>query len=225
LHAQIKGYIVSSREDLLGVCTALKIAVDRQINEMKILIEQQKIMYYAHFGTVFDRVRNKISAYALDLVLKQLSLPWPLKSCSGSFSQVYGIPCAHILEAKLVADEKLDTTVFCSQWLLFPSHSAQDEANSFEAQMHWLQSLAQTGGEHVGRALATQLQKIGVYSLINNPAIVCSGRGRPVGAKNTTRRDPSQFEYVERTTSQFRCGRCHALGHNRRTCTANVADK
>jgi hypothetical protein len=90
LNGQIKRYIVSSREDLLGSANAIKLAVDNQINEIKILVEQEKITNYHRFGPLFSRVTKKISRFALDKVLEQLQLDRPLRNCPGSFNRVYG---------------------------------------------------------------------------------------------------------------------------------------
>jgi hypothetical protein len=49
MHAQIKKYIVSSIEDLLQVFNALKLAVETQQSEIKLMISQQKIANYFRF--------------------------------------------------------------------------------------------------------------------------------------------------------------------------------
>ena len=55
---------------------------------------------------------------------------------------------------------------------------------------------------------------------IKDPVPIAT-RGRPVESRGSTKRDLSAFEYVElqgeRIESQ-RCGTCHQIGHNRRTC-------
>ena len=66
-------------------------------------------------------------------------------------------------------------------------------------------------------------------TIMSNPREIIT-RGRPVGARNrnirnienTTRRLPSAFEYVEDTAlipGRRRCGKCHEIGHNARTCS------
>jgi hypothetical protein len=56
IHFQIKKYVVSSRQDLLGVCMALKLSVETQLNEIKIMVEEQKIFSYYRFGELFSNV-------------------------------------------------------------------------------------------------------------------------------------------------------------------------
>jgi hypothetical protein len=197
LHAQIKQYIETSKGNLLAVNKALKLAIETQFNGINILVEQQKIANYARFGSFFRHVKNKISYYSLDMVLKQMDLDRPLKECTGSFSQVYGVPCGHILDQKMMFNEKLEINDFCPQWRLDITNINVDESHNFHTQISRLQSLVEAGGSNVGHALARQLEQIANYTLIQNPAVVVSGRGRPVGAANTVRRDPSAFERVE----------------------------
>ena len=197
LHSQIKRYIVSSREDFLGVCRALKLAVANQINEIKIMVEQQKIVSHFCFNDFFSNVKNKISLYALDLALKQLKLDRPLKECTGSFSQIYGIPCGHALDLKIFQREKLEVSDFAQQWRLYEVAAENSEDQEFASQIRRLQQLADAGGGNFTRALTNQLEKVANYSSINNPAVVLSGRGRPSGSSNSVRRDPSGYEYVQ----------------------------
>jgi hypothetical protein len=121
LNGQIKKYIVSSREDLLNVCKALKLAVELQMNEINIMIEQQKIVNNHKFDSFFSKVKNKISVYALDMVLEQLALERPLNDCRNLFFTVYGIPCAHRLDKKLILHEKLELEDFDLHWKLNPN--------------------------------------------------------------------------------------------------------
>jgi hypothetical protein len=196
LNGQIKRFIVSSREDLLGVGKALKLAVLSQLNEIGIMIEQQKIVNYHRFGEFFSSVKNKISVYALDMVLNQLKLERPLNECTNSFASIYGIPCGHALDQKIMFNEKLKEEDFCLHWKLF-HHSENFTTNEFEAQVARIKRLVEIGGSNVSKALAVQLEKIGEFSSVNNPSVVASGRGRPTGSTSSSKRDPSGFEYVE----------------------------
>ncbi len=63
-------------------------------------------------------MRGKISSFALDLINRQLSLPQPLKTFSGNFTCVYGIPCAHILQQKLLSQILLEREDYIQQWWL-----------------------------------------------------------------------------------------------------------
>ena len=61
--------------------------------------------------------------------------------------------------------------------------------------------------------------------IISNPLQIIPS-GRPVGTRNrnvdnSTRRLLSAFEFVKGTApvpSRHRCGKCHQVGHNARTC-------
>jgi hypothetical protein len=202
LNGQIKKYIVSSREDLLNVCKALKLAVELQINEINIMIEQQKIVNNHKFDSFFSKVKNKISVYALDMILEQLALERPLNDCRNSFFTVYGIPCAHRLDKKLILNEKLELEDFDLHWKLNPN-SVETPQNQLEEQFSRIREIAQQGGPNVSRSLASILENVGDYSLVNNPK-TSSVKGRPAGApNNSVRRDPSGYEYVEREYKKF----------------------
>ncbi len=104
---------------MLGVCNAITLAVETQLNEINIAIEQRKVANYFRFDDFFCNVKNKISVHALDLVLKQTWLARPLINCTVSFTKVYGLPCAHIVKSKILQNEELQEEYFCTQWQLF----------------------------------------------------------------------------------------------------------
>lgn len=197
MHAQVKKYIQNSRADILGVCTALKLAVENQLNQISIIIEQQKVVNNHRFGLIFSEVKNKISTHALDLVLQQTKMDRPLRDCTNSFNQIYGIPCGHALDIKMQQRKKLEVSDFADQWRLFQINAALVEEDEFNSQLQRIQNVVDAGGDNIRRVIITQLEEIASNSKILNPTVVASGRGRPIGATNSTRRDPSGFEYVE----------------------------
>ena len=75
------------------------------------------------------------------------------------------------------------------------------------------------------------VEKDGVACVAN--AQVIRTRGRPEGSvnrktDNTTRRDPSAFEYVDGQVPlpvKKRCSICRSFAHNKRKCTKNAGVK
>jgi hypothetical protein len=200
MHSQVKKYIRSSREDILGVCTVLKLAVENQLNQISIIFEQQKIVNNYRLNPLFSEVKNKISEHALDLASQQVKLERPLKECSRSFNQIYGIPCGHDLDTKMLNHEKLQPSDFCSQWNLFQLTDEITQDSDFDAQLKRIQNIVDAGRDNTRRTIAIQLEGVARNSNISNPAVVAKGRGRPVGSVNTTTRELSGFEYVEAAT-------------------------
>jgi hypothetical protein len=72
---------------------------------------------------------------------------------------------------------------------------------------------------HLDRPVILPLLPVARFAEVRNP-IVLQGRGRPQGASNSTRRDPSGFELQEQARSGRRCGICgiRGSGHNARSC-------
>ena len=212
-YAAIKRYLVSSTGDLLECFRAIKLAREIQFSEYQIAVATEKEKNHHRFGAKFSRVKQKVSSYALDLVLSQLKLPHPRPNCTGHFSSIYGLPCSHIAESV----EKFDITHFSPQWLLDDTILTVP-VNRFEAEITRINNIA-AFGNNSATAIASQLEYIGDYSMALNP-LVSSHRGRPVGAhNNSTTRDLSGFEHVEGTAGRRRCGKCNGVGHNSRACT------
>jgi hypothetical protein len=153
-------------------------------------LQQKKYEKHVRFDSFYDNVQGKISSFSLDLVHEQVSLPHPLKKCTGFFKCVYGIPCAHILEQKLRNLILLEKEDFIQQWWLDKTLDS-DPGDSFENEIQRVQTLAQAGG-NAANSLSAQLCSIGNPTGILNPATSHS-QGHPHGAKNKKRREPSSF--------------------------------
>jgi hypothetical protein len=217
-HRMVKDYFDSSVGDILTVAKNLHLSASNQYREFQIKVAAEKIRKHVRFDSFYDNVQGKISSFALDLVHEQVSLPYPLKKCTGFFKCVYGIPCAHILEQKLRNSILLEKEDFIQQWWLDDTLDS-DAGDSFENEIQRVQTLAQAGG-NAANSLSAQLRSIGNPTGILNPATSRS-KGRPRGAKNKNRRVPSSFEHVEGNSSGRRCKNCNGVGHNSRTCTRN----
>jgi len=116
MHQQIKSYLITSRQDIHQVADALQIAVEAQFSEITISIEREKVVTQFRHGDIFREVRNKISEYALDMVLKEEKNAVLGSKCTGIFWTVYGLPCSHIILEKKLCKETLQVKDFISQW-------------------------------------------------------------------------------------------------------------
>ncbi|RKF64239.1 hypothetical protein OnM2_020097, partial [Erysiphe neolycopersici] len=131
-----------------------------------------------------------------------------------------GIPCMHMLQELINKNGMLTADDFHEQWHLLwkakPESSVSDQNLDNDIKMQWeviskrVQSLPIAGKTEI-IAQVTQLLN-GQSKLVNlkPPAINLETRGRPIGArnkpKNTTMRDPSEFEYID--TKRRKCGNC-----------------
>ncbi|KAG0335672.1 hypothetical protein BG000_007341, partial [Podila horticola] len=70
---------------------------------------------------VFDQLRKKVSAYSLKEFHKQYqwSRGRDLVACTGTYTTVWGIPCAHVIIAR--GNHPITPRDFDSHWLLNPA--------------------------------------------------------------------------------------------------------
>jgi hypothetical protein len=134
-----------------------------------------------------SNVQNKISIYALDMVLQQLQVDVPLKDCTGSFNKVYGIPFRHVIDQKILQQDKLEVSKFSEQWRLIEAAECDTISKDFEEQLRRIQKIVKDGGSNTERIIAVQLEKIARNSNISDLTMNISGRSRPVKSKNLLR--------------------------------------
>lgn len=100
-HFVIKRYINLARCDLLQVFTKLNHLLENQFCELNQHIEDEKLkIMHQHRIPLFEPILQNISRYSLNLLLEQyhLSLKAEESSCSGCFTNSYGLPCQHLLK-------------------------------------------------------------------------------------------------------------------------------
>lgn len=152
---------------------------------------------------------NKISTHALNifhaeyLKAKHETRTSPLSECTGTHSVIFGIPCSHQIKTMINLNSSVDINHFHEIWHLRNLVCKESDANSIISSF--------TEGEMLSMIGFFNSQKI---PSISNPDVVIT-KGRP---KNSTRRDPSGFEYVEPPMKSRKCGTCFRLGHNSVTC-------
>jgi len=214
-HRVVKEYFNSSMGDLLTVAKNLRLSCLNHHREFVAKVNFEKLRDYHRFDGFFDNVRRRVSSFALDLIQSQIKKARPMLRCSGSFTRVYGIACAHVLEEKINLGILLEIGDFSQQWWLDVEYP---EANiSLESEITRIRNLA-AAGENATNSILSDLRAVGNVRNIANPTVPRT-RGRPRGAFNrTTAREPSGFEHVEGVEGRKRCRNCNGLGHNARTC-------
>lgn len=193
--------------------TNIRLSCKNQYREFLSSIAAEKLRKYRGFDELFDNVRGHISFAGLDFVRFQLSRTRPLEVCTHSFTRVYGIPCAHLLDEKISQGVKLTMDDFSKQWWI--EDEFHEEEISLEHEFERIKSLAESG-RNAANSVLPELRLIGNNDNVANPSIPRT-KGRPKGANNRNRaeRDPSGFEYVEAASDQAEFDRkCVALCSN-----------
>ena len=102
----------------------------------------EKLRDFNRFDGFFDNVRRRVSSFALDLIQSQISKARPMLRCSGSFTRVCGIVCAHVLEEKINSGILLEMGDFSQQWWLDVEYPEADI--SLEGEITRIRNLAAT---------------------------------------------------------------------------------
>ena len=104
IHALLKSYIKRSTFDLFETWKAIKLALVNQLSELKSNQAKQQIRIPLELsGSLYGAVRGWISYEALRKVEEQRKIlskrdESQSLACTGTFSQVYGLPCFHVLD-------------------------------------------------------------------------------------------------------------------------------
>ena len=121
----------------------------------------------------FDDVIDKVTLYALRKVNQQYTKAFtvtrePPASCTGYYKFNMGLPCSHTIQEMHARGEKLALGDIHPHWYYFRSGD---------------------------RATEPKIRPTpGALMIIQEPAIIKQGRGRPKRGDNSTKRLPSQFE-------------------------------
>ena len=110
---------------------------------------------------------------------------------------------------------------------LFHKNLDIDITNQWEVISQRLQSLPRAEKIETITQVTQLLNRQSKIVELKPPAINFETRGRPSGAKNkpknTTKRDPSEFESLD--TKRRKCGTCGKVGHNKRGCQSKMSAK
>ncbi|KAH7849617.1 hypothetical protein Vadar_020442 [Vaccinium darrowii] len=171
-------------------------------------------------GTCFH-----VSIFALGELFKQYELAradYVLGPCTGNFSRTMGLPCAHMMR-NTTKDETLLLGDIHPQWRIDTRSFTVDSRNGSEIECllknfhdnYKNLPLAQKEDSHKQIAQLVDSQ----IPLTLEPNLQ-PHKGRPLSSKkrkgdSSTTRHPSAFEIAKKTR---KCGACHRVGHNIRTC-------
>ncbi|CAG8489267.1 9513_t:CDS:2 [Cetraspora pellucida] len=207
-HATLKAYLQTSTGDLYQVCSSITLAVTNQKKEIDSRIEWERINISVFYQKTTSRE--------------------PLPPCIRTFLRTMGLPCTHYIQ-NFEANQSLPLNDVHTHWWIqgrIPVTQIK-EGNSHNEDL--LQTLLQNleqryheWPEHQQAVARNTLNDMIDSPLVplQNPHVVCT-KGRPSGAPNrqpanTTRQDPSGFEFVDHKARQ--CSIYKQSGHNARTC-------
>lgn len=93
--------------------------VKDQITNIESKIEYQKLKKPKRFEKfIFTNIINKISFYALDLILDQYNRMDNIDNCSKTFRSIYGLPCRHEILEKVLSNKNIELYDINKQWYL-----------------------------------------------------------------------------------------------------------
>jgi hypothetical protein len=229
----LKRFLSSSMGDLLQVFERFNLALSQQQKNIEVQWNVEKIKCLSNLPPVYKNVVTKISKYALFKTHDKFKAQNKEVTCTGVFTTTMGLPCPHTLKNLIESQQFLTMDNFNMHWWIVQRFDASipQQPSSFLI----TDKLERIGSEFAQYPPHRQMEvNLELDRIINddNPTIMSNPReiitrGRPVGARNRnvenrTRRLPSAFEYVEGTApipGRRRCGKCHQLGHNARTCS------
>jgi hypothetical protein len=213
------------RNQLLMVC---RICWWRTTHDVKIL------RLWLYLDVAYNLV-GKVSTYALNKIYEEYQKtfdvdPATFPPCTQTLKTTMGLPCMHQIHDVLVADGHLTMNDVHQQWWLNVQSDHlilhTNSAASFEETLTRLRQSFGIWPEHQRTMVIESLLEIAdTPSLAVLDPVTSRTRGRPSGSHNraddnSTRRDPSGFEY---TLGNLRkCGKCRQPGHNSRRCSTNL---
>ena len=123
IHALLKSYLQRSTFDLFDAWKAIQLALQNQLAELHARqVKQQTRTPLELSGSLYGAVQGWVSHEAMRKVEEQRKLllgnasPSLSLSCTGTFSQVYGLPCSHKLSS--LRGEALVLSHFHPHWHL-----------------------------------------------------------------------------------------------------------
>jgi hypothetical protein len=190
---------------------------------------QERSRIYSNLNIpVFRQVVGKISSFALKVLLEHSQTANSVSACTGAFKRTMGMPCIHDFVQKQRIESSFEITDFHDQWKLQLPESYDTHTLDFDILLGEISERFSNSTPQQREAALQALRQVNSALLSTSgllePAILQqNARGRPTGALNrqphnisSTRRNPSGFEYAER--SPRLCGICRQTGHYRRNC-------
>lgn len=211
-HATLKKYLQVSTGSLHEVKDKICLAIDNQFQEIKAQLSSEKIRVPAKFCIpFFKELINQVSFFALYQLYKQYELSKSKSyqsQCKGHFFKTMGMPCVHMIterKVKVLALNdihdhwRIDTKSFSNGHI-----SLEDEEDPIHGIIFNLKDKY-----HKLPLMQKEDTKMQLSQILGSPLPsilepkVQPHKGRPLGSKkrkesNSTRREPSKFELVEK---------------------------
>ncbi|CAG8598427.1 10391_t:CDS:2, partial [Scutellospora calospora] len=223
-HAILKAYLQTSTGDLHHIYTTISLAVTDQRKEFNTMIASERIRIpaFATYNSQYSNIRGKVSSFALNKIndqyqkAKRATTQEPLPSCTGTFTRMMSLPCAHFIQHLENNQNLMLNDIHKYWWIPGNISTLQVEENSSDPENPPTTSLVQSTTKQLV-AQDTLKNLIDEPSMtLQNPNVVHT-RDRLSGApnyqkNNSTCRDPSSFEIVEHKGRH--CAICRQPGHN-----------
>ena len=122
-HAFLKKHIGGRAGDILSIFTSISSAIRSQLDHLRSDQAADDIftLYYCRKG-LYRLINAQISRYSLNLIRKQHIIAWratpdaPISVCTGAFTRVYGLPCAHRIETLIKQNLSIPLTDIHPFW-------------------------------------------------------------------------------------------------------------
>jgi hypothetical protein len=230
-NAVLKLYLNSSVSDLSTLHLKFRLAIKNQHEELRTLelAEKNTILHFSR-NEIFHQLAGKITHFALKRIYesyKQCGVRYE-QTCSRTEIDSMGLPCSHFLN---FVDSTIPLESIHPFWHyskesvhVAPPPRIQSDTNDILSSIQ--ERIRAANPAQQSHALQELRQIEERLSLPIRPPVRQATRGRPPGALNSTRREPSAFE-VELALpggapprNHRRCTRCNVIGsgHNAATC-------
>ena len=104
-HAELKSFLHTSTGDLHHVAEKFKLWIQKKEAQYNTDLEYARThVKHTHRKRIFRKLIGRVSPYAIDEILDQISFmngkDFRPNSCTGQYTKSYGLPCSHMLHAK-----------------------------------------------------------------------------------------------------------------------------
>jgi hypothetical protein len=211
-HATLKMYLQASTGGFREVRDKICLAIDNQFQEIKTQLSSEKVRVPQMLRiSFFQELITHVSFFALFELHKQYELAISSSyssQCKGQFCKTMGLPCVHMI--RMMNTEVFPLSDIHDQWridtkcLSNDDHSRLDDEESIDCLFVKLKDKYEKlplMQKEVTKRQLSQLLGTPLPSILE--PTVQPHKGRPSGSKkskhsNSTKRDPSLFEIVEK---------------------------
>ena len=120
-HSYLKRFIQSSTGNLTTVLEQITLAHENEMAIYRRLASEQRMKTISGLPKIFSEVSNIISHHALRQTALELQKGPENPTCTRTYTQIMGMPCAHQMQQYLSKNWKLSLSDFHPQWHLTSS--------------------------------------------------------------------------------------------------------